>query len=110
MPPTCGAEIDSCIRLLCIRPIFFPETMATAMVMVTTPIPPIWISSRITTCPKQLQYVAVSWTISPVTQVADVAVNNASRNGALPGSLDAKGSIKSSVPTNITAKKPNIMI
>lgn len=75
------------------------------MVMVTTPIPPIWISSRITTCPKQLQYVAVSWTISPVTQVADVAVNNASRNAALPGSLDAKGSIKSSVPTNITAKK-----
>ena len=57
-----------------------------------------------TTCPKGAQYRAVSWITSPVTQVADVAVNSASRNGAPPGLLVAQGSISSSVPPRIKKK------
>ena len=39
------------------------------------PKPPIWIKPRITTWPKCVQYVGVSATISPVTQIAEVDVN-----------------------------------
>ena len=49
------------------------------------PKPPIWMSSRITTCPNGLQWVAVSTTTRPVTQAALVAVKSASmkrRRGA----------------------------
>ena len=63
-----------------------------------------------TACPKVDQYSAVSRTTSPVTQVAEVAVNRASRNGAPPGPLVEKGSISSTVPTVISERKPKIMI
>ena len=53
---------------------------------------------------------AVSWTTSPVTQVADVAVNNASRKDAPPGPRVEKGSISKRAPHRISARKPNIMI
>ena len=48
MPPSRGAEMDSCISPRCISPIFLPENMVTLTATVTTPMPPIWISSRIT--------------------------------------------------------------
>ena len=51
MPPTCGAEMDSCITQRCFRPIFRPENIKMATAMVTTPMPPTWISRRITPWP-----------------------------------------------------------
>ena len=38
----------SCIVLLCISPIFLPDATVIATANVTTPIPPIWISKRMT--------------------------------------------------------------
>ena len=52
IPPTWGAEMASCIVLRCIRPIFRPERVTIDTATVTTPIPPIWIKSRIIPCPK----------------------------------------------------------
>ena len=52
MPPTWWAEIASCMVLRCIRPIFLPEIIVTVTATVTTPMPPIWISIRITAWPK----------------------------------------------------------
>ena len=40
MPPTCGAEMDSCITLRCISPIFLPDKNARETAAVTTPMPP----------------------------------------------------------------------
>ena len=51
IPPTFGAETASCIVLRCIKEIFRPETLAKQAATVITPIPPIWIRSRITNCP-----------------------------------------------------------
>ena len=51
MPPTLGAAIASCMVLRCISPILRPERIAKAPATVTTPKPPIWISSRMTSCP-----------------------------------------------------------
>ena len=60
IPPTAGAEMASCMVLRCIREILFPEIMAKEAATVMTPIPPIWISKRITAWPKADQVVAVS--------------------------------------------------
>ena len=60
IPSSFGAEIASCITVLCIRPIFLPDMAAKATAMVTIPIPPICIRNNITACPKSDQYVAVS--------------------------------------------------
>jgi len=58
-----------------------------------------------TACPNRDQYVAVSFTTSPVTQVAETAVNIASGNEVTHRCLDEIGSIRSSVPTRIRQKK-----
>ena len=105
IPPTCGAAMESCMVLLCQRPIFMPDARITAIPIVITPIPPIWISVMITHCPKNDQYVAVSCTISPVTQVAEVAVNSASGNGVNTCCAEEIGSISSRVPAIISPKK-----
>ena len=110
IPPTLGAAMASCMVLLCISPIFFPEITAMATAIVTTPIPPICIISKIINCPKPDQYVAVSCTASPVTQVAEVAVKMASKKEAPFPSLVAKGSISIKLPAKITSKNPNIII
>ena len=73
---------------------------------VTTPMPPIWIIKRITACPKRDQYLCVSCTTSPVTQVAEVAVNKASAKGVTSPLLDETGSISKILPVSITSKKP----
>ena len=77
IPPIWGAPMDSCRRKRLASPIRFPAIWDKDTATVTTPIPPIWIRVRITSCPKSVQPVAVSRTISPVTQVAEVAVKNA---------------------------------
>ena len=52
IPPTFGAEMASCMVLRCFRLIRLPETVAMATAMVTSPMPPIWIISKMTACPK----------------------------------------------------------
>ena len=70
------------------------------------PNPPTWISARITTCPKPLQYTGVSTMIKPVTHTAEVAVNNASATPELPAPEVAAGVSRSRVPTATAAANP----
>lgn len=63
-----------------------------------------------TPCPKPVQYVAVSWTARPVTQMAEVAVKRASPRDAPRPSLVARGSVSSSPPSRMTAAKPRAII
>ena len=62
----------------------------------------IWI----TPWPKGDQYKYVSCKARPVTQVAEVAVNNASRKGAACPLFVAKGSIRRNVPPKMRRRKP----
>ena len=73
--------------------------------MVISPRPPIWISNRITICPNTLHVACVGSVVKPVTQMAVVAVNNASTNATLSPLLVLMGKDKSSVPTANTPKK-----
>ena len=73
--------------------------------MVITPIPPICIIASITPCPNIDQYVAVSFTTSPVTQVAETAVIKASAKWVTQCCFEEIGSISKNVPANIRAKK-----
>ncbi len=52
--------------------------IARTVVIVMYPSPPIWMRTRITSCPQKEKNVAVSTTMSPVTQTAEVAVKHAS--------------------------------
>ena len=45
--------------------------------------------------------------VSPVTQVADVVVNSADKNGVTTLSFDEIGNIKSNAPTRIINANPN---
>ena len=110
IPPTWGAEMDSCITQRSRRPIFLPENMLMITAMVTTPMPPIWIRHRMTICPNRVQYRAVSCRTRPVTQEAEVAVKRAVSSPAPRPSRVAKGSISSRVPSNIMARKLRGMI
>ncbi len=74
------------------------------VVKVTMPIPPAWISTRITTWPSGEKSLPVERTVSPVTQVALVAVNRPSRSeiGSRPGT-EQIGAARSNPPATITA-------
>ena len=63
-----------------------------------------------TAWPKPDQYSAVSCTTSPVTQVAEVAVNSASKKEAPCPSRVEIGSVRSSAPAKINSAKPIKMI
>ena len=82
----------------------------TSMAIDIKPSPPIWMSAKITPLPNMLHSVAVSRTISPVTQVALVAVKSASIGSANAPSADEIGSISSSPPMRITTKKPSMIV
>ena len=73
------------------------------------PIPPIWISNKMTVFPKNVKVVAVSTTVSPVTQTAEAAVNSASINGSRPWVEDT-GSAKSRVPDKMRRAYPKMEI
>jgi len=60
---------------------------------------------RITNCPKRVNVFPTSRTVSPVTQVAEVAVNNASIKVKLL--LAEIGRRRRIVPENITIRKLN---
>ena len=57
------------------------------------------------TCPNNEKYRKVSWTIKPVTQVAEVAVNRDSKKGMERPERVAMGSISKRVPSNISSAK-----
>ena len=75
-----------------------------------TPSPPTCISIKITVCPKYDQYVAVSYTTSPVTHTADVAVNKAFPKEVTSPVCDEIGNINNIVPNKITPTNPNVII
>ena len=79
-----------------------PITEANVMM----PKPPTWIRARMMTWPNGVQYVAVSTTVSPVTQTADVAVKAAIRNGVPPGPGVEIGIMSSTVPTRMAPANP----
>lgn len=82
--------------------------MDVSVMKVMKPRPPSWMSVRITSWPKTVQLVNVSRTTRPVTQVALVEVNRASRNPA--GSpREAMGSISSPAPARMTSRNPTAM-
>ena len=62
------------------------------------------MSIRMTTCPNSENWLHVSRTIRPVTQVALVAVNIASMTPSRPVLLEM-GRVSSSVPTAMTSRK-----
>ena len=80
------------------------------VVSVISPRPPIWIKNNITNWPKTLQWVPVSTTTNPVTQVADVAVNNASKKLIVSPYFDAIRKQRSIVNNNTTIKKLDTII
>ena len=63
-----------------------------------------------TSCPKKLKCREVSTTISPVTQVAEVAVNRASKKGVNSPLREERGRQRSSPPTVMTSRKLATMI
>ena len=67
--------------------------------------PPNWMSTRSTQCPLWVKYVMVSTLISPVTQVALVAVNKASAQGMPPSTVVIWGMLSSHVPAAISTRK-----
>ena len=68
------------------------------------------ISSKMTNWPKADQYVAVSCIMSPVTQTAEVEVNNASEKGVVSPLRLENGNIKRKVPKRLTPEKPRMII
>lgn len=83
-----------------------PRRASSKVALVAKPNPPSWISKRMTAWPNPLHSVAVSRTTNPVTQTADVAVNNASTNRARSPSAEAKGRLSRRVPLRMSTAKP----
>ena len=102
--------MESCTVPLSRRPIFLPVIRAAAQIMSITPMPPVWIRSRMTACPNPDHACQVSLTTRPVTQTAEVAVNRASAGGHGAAWEEAAGVISSSVPVNMIIANPNNII
>ena len=100
----------SCNNNLSFIPIFLCNKIISPDIIVTTPSPPIWISKRITTCPKTLHDETVGITTNPVTQVAVVAVNKASQKEAALPCAELIGNDRKNVPVKIVSRKPIIII
>ena len=81
--------------------------MLNIVMTVMNPTPPIWMSRMMTICPNSDQWIYVSYTISPVTQVALVAVKSESTKGVHTRSAEEIGRHKSSDPARMTTRYPN---
>lgn len=110
IPPMFGAEMVSLRVVLASSPIFRFVSRDISVANETTPRPPICIKMMITTCPNADQYVAVSTTTSPVTQIAEVAVKNEFIKPAHSPLFVENGSNKSIVPSAIAKANPNAII
>jgi hypothetical protein len=84
--------------------------MVANVASVMVPRPPIWIRIRMQIFPKRDQYRKVSWTTSPVTQIAEVEVKSASEKGVTTPAAEEIGSMSKKAPRRITARKLPIMI
>ena len=89
----------------CFKPTFRRNRKITRVAADIKPKPPISIRQSSTVWPKPLHWLQVSKGVSPVTQVAEVAVNRAWRKVHRFPSREAMGSIKRQVPTQMMAKK-----
>ena len=91
------------------RPIRRRRAKGTTEMRVTKPRPPSCSSSRITSCPNQVQCTAVSTITSPVTQVAEVAVNRQVSHEVGTPSRAATGRWSSRAPSRMIAPNPSTM-
>jgi hypothetical protein len=71
---------------------------------VMIPKPPIWMRSKVTTCPTVERSFPVSTTTSPVTQTAEVEVKRASTKRRLPFAAE-NGNQRRIAPVRITPAK-----
>ena len=110
MPPTRRVAKASRIMLRSLSEIFLPESNEKPAAAMMMPNPPVWIRARMTTWPNTDQWVAVSRTTRPVTQVAEVAVKRAVPNEVTVPLRDEMGSIKSIVPRAIRPANPRMTI
>ena len=110
MPPTRRVAKASPIMLRSLSEILLPERSDTPAAAMMMPNPPVWIKARMTTWPNTDQWVAVSRTTRPVTQVAEVAVKRAVSNEVAAPLRDEMGSIKSIVPRAIRTANPRMTI
>ncbi len=92
------------IMILSFMEILFPATKRIRVEKVMIPSPPNWNRTRITAWPNGVKYVAVSWTIRPVTQTPDVAVKRASTREIWPDFV-LKGRRRRKVPPNMATIK-----
>ena len=95
----------SLIISLSFKVIFLPRITKINVAEVIKPRAPTRIRNIITNWPKTLKYVPVSTTVSPVTQTAEAAVNNASMKLTPPVTV-AKGSNNKAVPVAIIKTNP----
>ncbi len=80
-----------------------PKSKIRTVEKVMIPSPPHWMRIRTTHWPNKLKRLPVSTTTRPVTQVAEVAVNNASIAGS--GGSAATGNSSKAVPTIMSPAK-----
>lgn len=76
-------------------------------ITVITPNPPICIKHNITIFPNKLHVEKIGNVTSPVTQVADVAVNKASIYGTDSPVAELIGNFNNKLPKRITIIKPS---
>lgn len=110
IPPTAEIEMEFAKVERARYPIRLPVISAKDVITVITPRPPIWIRIIMTSCPKKVQYVAVSYTTNPVTQTHDVDVNSALINGVHCPDWLANGVVSNNAPNTIIAPNPRIII
>ncbi len=103
LPPT-----TLCITFSSLRLSRRPKISAKAVEIVMIPNAPIWMRIKITICPKSVKWLPMSTTLSPVTQVALVAVNRESMKEVFWPETEAVGIIKSTAPNTITSAKLSI--
>ncbi len=104
--PSCRPPSDSCTTTRSRSEVRRPRKRASRSVEpAMMPKPPAWIRSRMTIWPNGLQCVAVSSTVSPVTQAALVAVKSASIGRVAMPLAAAIGSMRSAVPTAMRTTK-----
>ena len=77
---------------------------------VINPSPPVCISRSITVCPKIFQWLKVSTTLMPVTQVAEAAVNMQSTRDVKLPLFEENGSQNSNAHAIMITKKPTASV
>ena len=103
--PSISLTLRACaITSRCFRPIRRRKAKITRVATDMKPRPPIWIRHKITICPKSVHWVQVSKRDSPVTQVAEVAVNKAGRKPQDTPPREAAGRHSSPAPSKIMAR------